>query len=278
MNTIKRYIFFCFFLIILSCEDENGNDIASNQFVVEAFLFAGEPIDDIRIKTTFPLTEIEDSSAPINSASVVLIKNDIRYNLESLNDDGFYHYPKDYLTVEEDDVFQLEVIHDGIQATAETTVPPPTTGLSLSKTEVIIPTIGFGGLTDPDQIRSIIADSNIDISWDGNSTDLFYAVIQTTSEEIDPIFPEMVAERLSQFRFVSQPTRDNSIAFLGVQIQSYGEHSVKVYRINDEYADLFDNQEQDSRDLNEPPSNVKNALGVFSAFNSQEAFFDVKRN
>jgi len=37
------------------------------------------------------------------------------------------------------------------------------------------------------------------------------------------------------------------------------------------------NRNQDSRDLNEPPSNVQNALGVFSAFNSQEAFFEVVR-
>ena len=30
----------------------------------------------------------------------------------------------------------------------------------------------------------------------------------------------------------------------------------------------FENRTQDSRDLNEPPSNIRNGLGVFSAFNS----------
>ncbi len=54
--------------------------------------------------------------------------------------------------------------------------------------------------------------------------------------------------------------------------------SVKVYQINQEYADLYENREQDSRGLNEPPSNIKNALGVFSAFNSQEAFFEVVKD
>ncbi|MEM6800841.1 MAG: hypothetical protein AAF696_05525, partial [Bacteroidota bacterium] len=60
-------------------------------------------------------------------------------------------------------------------------------------------------------------------------------------------------------------------------IESFGQYSVKVYHINQEYADLYENREQDSRDLNEPPSNITNALGVFSAFNSQETFFEVVR-
>jgi len=62
---------------IFSCEDENLNNIAENQFVVEAFLYAGESIADIRIKTTFPLAEAEDSSVPINNAEVTLIKKNV---------------------------------------------------------------------------------------------------------------------------------------------------------------------------------------------------------
>ena len=279
MKYLLRIISVAFCLAYtFACTEESLNVISTEQFVIEAFLFAGEPIDDIKIKSTFPLTDIEDTSTPINDAEVVLIKDGNRYNLQSLNDEGFYFYPGSDLKVEEADIFNLEVMYNGILATAETIVPAPTTGLQLSRDEVIIPRIGLGGLTDPDVIRPIIEAAGIEIQWDANDDDLFYAVIQTIDEELDPIFPQMVAERLSQFRFVSEPTRDNSIFFLGVQIESYGIHSVKVYRINDEYAALFESQEQDSRDLNEPPTNIKNALGVFSAFNSQEAFFEVRRN
>jgi len=51
----------------------------------------------------------------------------------------------------------------------------------------------------------------------------------------------------------------------------YGQH-----RVNDEYADLYEGLEQDSRDLNEPPSNIHGALGVFSAFSADSAFFRVR--
>jgi hypothetical protein len=54
----------------------------------------------------------------------------------------------------------------------------------------------------------------------------------------------------------------------------YGRHQVKLYRINQEYADLYMSRQQDSRDLNEPLTNIQNGLGVFSAFNSEIVYFD----
>ena len=41
--------------------------------------------------------------------------------------------------------------------------------------------------------------------------------------------------------------------------------------------ELFKNLEQDSRDLNEPPSNIVNAIGIFTAFALDSVFFEVNR-
>lgn len=58
-----------------------------------------------------------------------------------------------------------------------------------------------------------------------------------------------------------------------MSITHYGLHRVRVYRVNQEYADLYDTRQQDSRDLNEPLTNIVNGLGIFSAFNSNEIYF-----
>ena len=77
------------------------------------------------------------------------------------------------------------------------------------------------------------------------------------------------------FQLASPPT-DLSYFDIGIrQLEVYGPHLVVVYRVNEEYADLYENREQDSRDLNEPPTNVIGGLGVFSAFNSTSATFEV---
>ena len=273
------YLLFIMSFILFSCEEENLNNIAENQFVVEAFLFAGEPIDDIRIKSTFPLADQEDTSVPINDAEVTIIKDGQRYDLEATGNDGYYHYSGTDVTIETNDIFQLEVNHNGITATAETIVPTPTTGLTLSKDTVFVPALPFN--QGQEAVRMVIGDfirtSSIDASWDNPDEEFYFMTVESIDPQDDPIFPDAVTDALQRFRFVSEPTDDNILTFLSGTLVSFGTYEVKVYHINKEYADLYENREQDSRDLNEPPSNVTNGLGVFSAFNSQKAFFELAR-
>ncbi|MFT5265382.1 MAG: hypothetical protein ACI9XO_002782 [Paraglaciecola sp.] len=163
---MKKYTFYLFLtaLLCFSCDEENLNNIAENQFVVEAFLYAGQPIDDIRVKTTFPLTDEESTSMPINNAEVTLIKNGERFGLISSGDDGFYHYPNDDVTIETNDVFQLEIVHSGITATGQTTVPTPTTGIYLSQDSLFVPILPFSSGMDSIlmAIRSFLTSSAIE--------------------------------------------------------------------------------------------------------------------
>lgn len=279
MKKVFIVFFPLLFILFLSCEDENLNDIAANQFVIEAFIYAGEPIDDIRVKSTFSLTVEEDNSIPINNAQVTLIKEGQRYSLEASGNDGFYHYPNTDVEVATGDVFQLEVVHNGITAFAETTVPTQTQGLSISTDSLKVPQlpISEGREAIVEAIGNFLQGSRIDATWDNPNEDLYFMVVESQSDEVDPILPAQAIEALERFRFVSEPTDGNTLFFLGGTLVSFGTYSVKVYHINQEYAALYENREQDSRDLNEPPSNVVNALGVFSAFNSQETFFEVVR-
>lgn len=269
----------CFCLLLISCGEENLNDIAANQFVVEAFIYAGEPIDDIRIKTTFPLIDEEDTSQPINDAQVTLFKNGQPYTLVSSGSEGYYNYPNTDVSVNTGDVFQLEVVHNGITAIAETIVPTPTQGLTLSIDSLKVPSLPIR--EGRDSIVAVLQDffgnSRVDAEWNNPDEDLYFMIVESVSDTIIPIFPDQVIEALARFRFVSEPTDESSLTFFGGSLVSFGKYVVKVYHINQEYAALYENRNQDSRDLNEPPSNVLNALGVFSAFNSQEAFFEVTR-
>lgn len=278
---MNKYILYTVLLSLFffSCVDENLNNIAENQFVVEAFIYAGEPINDIRIKSSFPLADEEDNSVPINDAQVTLMKGSQSYSLISSGQDGFYHYPGNDAEVTTGDVFHLEIQHNGIIATAQTIVPTPTTGLQLSKDTVLVPELPLREGREAVQmvIGEFIRNSSIDAIWDNPNDDLYFMIVESLSEQTDPIFPDVVTNALERFRFVSEPTNDSMLTFLSGTLVSFGTYQVRVYHINQEYAALYENREQDSRDLNEPPSNVTNALGVFSAFNSQNAFFELAR-
>ncbi len=276
-NSVIAWVTVC--TVLMSCEEENLNDIAVNQFVVEAFLYAGEPVDDIRIKSTFPLTDEEDTSVPINDAEVTISKYGQEYSLVPSGLDGYYHYPGDDLEISTNDVFELQVSQGGITATAITQVPTPTVGLQLSQDSIKVPILPIAQGRDAvvEALGNFLSGSSIQANWNNDIGDLYFMVVERVGDDVDPIFPQQVIDAIERFRFVSEPTDEATMTFLAGTLESFGRYAIRVYHINNEYAELYDNRAQDSRDLNEPPSNVTNALGVFSAFNSQTQFFEVVR-
>ena len=91
--------------------------------------------------------------------------------------------------------------------------------------------------------------------------------------EADPVqipAPEFIGQAR---RFVSVPTPADSTTVSQLSLTHLGEHRIRLYRVNQEYADLYEGRVQDSRDLNEPASNIVGGLGVFSAFASSEGTF-----
>ena len=103
------------------------------------------------------------------------------------------------------------------------------------------------------------------------------AVRSPDSDSPDYILPEFIRERFTGFELLTEPTTANFFDIRLFQLEIFGSYSVTVYRINQEYADLYESREQDSRDLNEPLSNIEGGLGVFSAFNGQITQFEIIR-
>jgi len=102
------------------------------------------------------------------------------------------------------------------------------------------------------------------------------------SNLLRPILPpdvqKVVDGILEDFAIITLPSTDTTLTVNGALLPSYGPYMVKIYKVNQEYADLYESEEQDSRDLNEPPSNIINARGIFSAFASDSVAFEVVKN
>ena len=260
-------------ILPFSCTEIEEVNIKDN-FVVEAFLFAEEAVTNIRLKTTFPISAAEDDSDPINEASVQLIKNNTTYDLVATGTDGFYHYPDTDLNIFSGDLFSLKVNYKSRSASAQTIVPVSPTGVNINVDSVVIPRVNLSPAS-LELLREVLQGLFINVAWENPTEDWYYIVVENIEQIKDPIFPAVVEEALEFFRFVSDPTQNDAELIIGAGLRHYGTHQVTVYRVNQEYADLFENSTQDSRDLNEPPSNIENALGIFTAFASERIFFEV---
>lgn len=261
----------------LQCSEEVKTE---DDFVIEAYLFSNENVKNIKINQILPI-ESGDTIAPaIEEATVVLKKELQEYVLQFDKSSKTYFYQGNNLQVKPNDLFEITVINKSRTATATTVVPQPTKGLQLSGDKINIPQIQLN-LSTRDQLVALFANARLTVTWDNSGNELHFIAIESL-DKFDPIFPSnfpsTIAGLFRTFRFVSAPNRNDSYEIVGLSLETYGRYRVKVYRVNKEYADLFENQTQDSRDLNEPPSNVTNAFGLFSAFASDSAFFDVVRN
>ncbi len=251
----------------------------SDLVVIEAFLFAGEPVQDIRLTATVPLGEDPDSAPTIDDATVRLIKEGVTYALTPTGADGRYEYLGTELVIADGDEFRLEVEHFGRVAWGETVVPAPPAGVAIDADTLFAPNLGFGGGGrrggggggfNPDE-------SQVAVTWDNLGDLLHFVVVEGLEDDAEPIFPDQFLERIGRFRFISEPTIDNFFILRLLLLETLGPHQAKVYRVNEEYNQLYENRTQDSRDLNEPPSNIRDGLGVFSAFNSLSVPFEVAR-
>jgi hypothetical protein len=254
--------------IILSCESESPIEPDYEQVVIQAYIYAGEPVEDIKISKTLPMGSEADKQPVINNASVTLIKNNRSYGLTSSSgDSGYYHYEGSDLAVQEGDNFTIQVDYFNRQATGSTEVPSPPDSVTYSNDSLYIP-VRFNPLffifdTTRHQIK---------VSWKPESDAMYFIKIENIEEDPDSVATRIPPKGLPG-RMVSLPMNQNFYIILFEDITHYGRHKVTVYRINQEYVDLYISRHQNSRELNEPLTNIDNGLGVFSAFNSEVFFF-----
>jgi len=274
---MKKNIFFqilIFIFIILCCQSETPFELENDSVVVQAYLYANEPVQDIRLTKMLPLDVYEDlKMPPINNADIKLIKDGQSYPLDlSPGDSGYYHYSADDLTVEANDLFTLQINYQGQVIAAETTVPLEPQGVKLSSSTLKVPTIEdiFQGGMDPQ-------DMAVTVTWDNEEEDLFYVTTELLEENPEPIDSPLGGNRFRNITF--PPTRRSETIIGPFNLSYYGIYLVKVYRVNQEYDDLYETQDQDSRNLNEPLSNIENGLGIFSAFhsNTDSLFLEVSK-
>lgn len=258
---------------LLACaETATSPEEEARQVVVEAFLFAGEPVDDIRLTETVPLGEDPSLAPTVDDARVTLARGGESWPLVRLDAPGTYGYVGDDLEVRAGDSFRIEVESFGRTATGETVVPGPPVGMELDKEVLEIPEITPGVVQGGG-----LAGLQVTVTWENSDNRLHFVDVEGLDADAETIFPNFDRGRIGGFRFRSAPTGEAFYAIGLRLLEDMGRHQAVVYRVNQEYADLYNNRVQDSRDLNEPPSNIRDGLGVFTAFNSDVRGFELVR-
>lgn len=180
---------------------------------------------------------------------------------------GYYRNPD--LLVQSGESYTLSFEYSG-ESISATTYIPLKKEVEMSVEDITLEKIesgtfpNFGDLPDP-----------VELQWENTEGDYYYVVVQNIEED-----PEVVNELLEEFgrpfRFVSEP---QIMDFYAIdprrEIQQFGMHEVIVFRVNPEYAALYETSGATSTTIAQPPTNVVNGLGLFTGVSSDTLLLNV---
>ncbi len=273
---MKNKLFFSTLAMIAmftsSCEDDLAPVPDENLVVVRAYIYAGQPVKDVILMSTLALDDESTVATPIDSAEVILKRGSESWMLDPVyaydtteTDTSFgitYAYPDSDLVVAEGDSFSLEINYAGQHLTAETIVPTAPDSFKASVDTLWVPEFR----RNIDYIRWIFADSNIvRLYWDNPDEAYHYLIMDNVETDPEPLEKQLPARWR---RFISQPFADTTYTMQASNITHFGRHELVLFHVQTDYVLLYQSSGQDSRDLNEPYSNIKGGLGMFTAFNS----------
>ena len=164
----------------------------------------------------------------------------------------------------------MEFEREGEIISADTYVPEynitsiSTTQVGLKKIEAgVLPS---GGITIPDPVE---------VNWNNEDGDYYYVLIKNIETD-----PEYVNENIAQFegqlQFITEPQISNFYAIRTlVHLPQFGTYQIIVFRVNPEYAALYESSGSSTLSLEEPPSNIVNGQGIFTGVSSDTLYLEV---
>ena len=259
---------------LVSCEqDSNLTTLTTETPVIEAYLVGGQPIDTFKVTQSVSYASQDSVVTALDNLSI-FISDGSNTTTIPLNNIGDGIYQNLDFIIQNAQSYTMSFEFNGEVIAAETYIPASkevaatTTTIYMDKIEDNGSFPNFGDLQQPDPVE---------LQWDNQEGDYYYVVVQNIEED-----PETINELIQRFtggrrfRFISEP---QVMDFYAIQpqreIQQFGTHQIIVFRVNPEYAALYETSGTTSTTISQPPSNIENGLGIFTGVATDTVFLEV---
>lgn len=268
---MKKAIVFQLLLLLTACEKTALNPASGsiNSPVVEAYLIADQsPV----VKITYPLAlgSSDTILQPIQNLNLFIDSEGISYPLAYSNNDSLYH-ADNALKIISGKSYRLHFEWEGVEIYAKTIVPQKPEGFKLSANSIAIQPIGdpgsgggFPSFPDP-----------IEVSWENTDGAYYLIVVEKMESNPESIFENANDDPRPTFRSEPEQTSTYELGFQSFTY--YGTHRVILYRLNAEYASLYDDNGNSSQNLTSPYTNIVGGLGVFTGLNADTLTIEVTK-
>jgi len=269
MNFFKIYFLTVSLFLIVSCNQESIEQTETKTTIVEGYLSAGNLVDSLRVTQSFSYGQLEEEIIPLDDLNITIADDNNQFELKPI---GNGYYQNTNVIIDAGKNYHLEFERDGETISAETYVPEYN-ATSISKTQVGLKKIEAGvlpsgGITIPDPVE---------VSWNNENGDYYYVLIKNIETD-----PEYVNDNIAQFerqlQFITEPQVFDFYAIRTQrELRQFGTYQIIVFRVNPEYAALYESSSNSTLSLEKPPSIIINGLGIFTGVSSDTLYLEVTK-
>ena len=271
----KCFILLGFIPLLTGCFDSDMVFEDQYEPVVEAYLYVDKEVGNVYLTSMISFGSDSSGGESITDAQVVLEGEGDSWVL--FHDDSIpgRYYMEEMPEMVPGDTFRLKVDLEKESLRAATVIPETPPAVSMSSRSIYIPKVydirEFKGMEMPDPVE---------LTWNNPDAKYYFLNIQNLESYPVSIMPDLPDHRPFPpggfaFQMITEPTNNNYYSIDTRQLEYFGTHRIVFTSVNEEYVYLYNSLNQDSRELNEPYTNIENGLGIFTAFNSDTLYLEV---
>jgi len=260
---MKRFQIIAIILsIIFGCSKENLNRDFEDIPVVEGYLYAGKPLEIKVSRQVFYSNNVASSSDNLDSLFVSIFDGNMYYDLIPMGDGTFTN---SNIKLSELETFELQLDYNNLPISTQTTIPKKPSNFVSSVSEVYVSGGNFTG-NDPQELE---------LSWDNPDGSNYFLLIENMDYSYK-IYDNREVSSNNQFDLM--PTQSDYYSIDTRRFLYFGSHRIILFHINPDLAVLYQETDQTSQNISNPPTEFENAFGIFTGINSDTLFINVKSN
>lgn len=252
MKYNNLYLLLLVILIHLGCKKEDSVEVA-NHAVVVAYLMPGQA-PSVKVYQQKSFDDTSSYGALITGLNLILSNGTDSVSLQETATGTYTYSNTSYIKTA--GTYTLRFNYNNETVTASTTVPVKTTGYTASATTIRVPV--------DDDFPNVGTDS-VAVVFRWNNPDSLYHVLVFKNDEL---YPYLLSGRRgnAQANFTINAKQEAGYDLFYRTLNYKGTYKAILYTINKEYNDvLSSNANNSTQQLTNPPGNITNGYGIFTA-------------
>jgi hypothetical protein len=241
-------------IALFSCKKESSST-GVPKAIVESYLAPGNSVK-VLVSNEILYASSDTLDAPENLDISISCNGEISHLIS--NGSGNYISDTSFHIIE-GNTYNLEFSYNNSVISSSTTIPAKPSNFKTSVSSVTVQQFDPGSTTMP------TFPEPVELTWDNPNHDYYIIVVDNIETTLVPTDTVNTDNRPI---FRTQPTQSNTYKIQPMQFKYYGMHNIILYKINAEYAALYNDNGSNSLNLTSPISNITNGFGIFTGINA----------